>query len=68
MYLCRCPHCQATFQVSIPPDSTYWERAPVDEDGAVEWVCLDCHRRGHRLTEVQHVPLAGHDTSWRHGS
>ncbi len=46
MYLCRCPHCQATFQVNIPPESDYWEHAAVDEDGLTQWVCLDCHKRG----------------------
>jgi phage terminase large subunit GpA-like protein len=66
MYLCRCPHCQATFQLSIPHDSEYWDRAPVDDDGLIEWVCLDCHRRGHRIEEAEQARPAGHDTSWRH--
>ena len=66
MNLCRCPHCQSTFQVNIPPDSDFWDRTPVDEDGLTLWVCLDCHRQGLPPVDAETVRQAGHDTSYRH--
>ena len=46
MNLCRCPHCDATFQVNIPYDSHFWEDAVTGEDGFAFWVCMACRKRG----------------------
>jgi hypothetical protein len=63
--LCRCPHCQATFQVNIPYDSHYWEDAATDEDGFAVWVCLACRKRGLPDVKARDVRRSGHDTSHR---
>ena len=65
MNLCRCPHCESTFQVNIPHDSRYWDEAAVDEDGFALWVCLDCHRQGLPPVSRDELRSAGHDTSHR---
>lgn len=67
MQICRCPHCQKTFQLSIPPDSVVWEQTPTDEDGLLLWVCLDCHREGLAPVSIDAARAVGHDTSYRHG-
>ena len=66
MNICRCPYCQSTFQVNIPPDSDFWDRTPVDEDGLAQWVCLDCHRQGLPSVDAATARQVGHDTSYRH--
>ena len=65
MTLCRCPHCQTTFQVSIPPGDRYWDEAPIDEDGLTLWVCYDCHQQGLPPISQQDIRRVGHDTSFR---
>ena len=65
MALCRCPHCGSTFQVSIPPDSEYYDQHPQDEDGLVPWVCLDCRRNGVEATAGRAAPISSHrDAFW----
>ena len=66
MNLCRCPHCRATFQLNIPPDSQFWTDAATDDEGLTLWVCLDCHRRGMPAVGSGDVANIGYDTSYRH--
>jgi len=65
MQLCRCPHCGDTFQVSIPPDSRFWDRNPRDEDGMACWVCLDCHTQGLPPVQPENDREMTHTGEWR---
>jgi hypothetical protein len=65
MTLCRCPHCRATFQVSIPHDHEIWDRTALDEEGLVMWVCMECHRKGLLPVDEASLRAVGHDTSYR---
>ena len=67
MQLCRCPHCQASFQVHVPADSQVWDMLGVDEEGLLRWVCLDCHRQGLQPVKPEEEHALGHDTSYRKG-
>ena len=64
MILCRCPYCHATFQVSSPPESEYWDNVPIDEDGLAMWVCLECHRAGERPVDPESVPDPRAEERW----
>jgi len=63
--LCRCPHCDATFQVNIPYDSHFWEDAVTGEDGFAFWVCMACRKRGLPDVTADEARRWGHDTSHR---
>jgi hypothetical protein len=65
MNLCRCPHCQSTFQVNIPPDHPIWDRLDEDEEGLTLWVCLDCRHLGRPDVVPGDLRKPGHDTSFR---
>jgi len=65
--LCRCPHCESTFQVSIPHDAELWDQAPTDEDGLLLWVCLDCRKQGMPDVPAAELRAMGHDRSFRPG-
>jgi hypothetical protein len=65
MNLCRCPHCQSTFQVSVPPEHPYWDDVPTDDDGMTLWVCLECHQKGLPPVTREEMERVGHDTSYR---
>lgn len=63
MSLCRCPHCNATFQVNIPPTSQFWADAPCDDEGLTLWVCMECHQRGLPAVRGDDDRNLGHDSS-----
>lgn len=65
MTLCRCPHCDTTFQVAIPHDHPLWDRLAQDEEGLTLWICLDCRRAGRPDVDPQTYRTLGHDTSYR---
>lgn len=67
MQLCRCPHCHSSFHMHIPEESGAWDTLGVDEEGLLQWVCLDCYRQGLRPDKPAEERAFGHDTSYRNG-
>ncbi len=65
MDICRCPHCQTTFQVNIPYDNEFWDHSAIDEDGLTLWTCLECHKKGLPMVTREDVHMIGHDRSYR---
>jgi hypothetical protein len=66
MQMCRCPYCDAVFQVHIDPESRYAHDLPTDEEGLTLWVCMGCRQEGQAPLDVNATRDAGVDTSYRH--